>query len=63
MGKKRLNLMFKRKEAGLTQQQLGEKVGVKGKTIYTYESGERNPSIKTLLKIAEVLGCSIDEIA
>ena len=62
MKERMLKLMYKRKEARLTQQQLGEKVGVKGKTIYAYECGERRPSLKTLRKISEVLGCTIDEI-
>lgn len=33
-----------RKGAGLTQSEFGEKIGVKGNTITTYETGSRIPS-------------------
>ena len=33
-----------RKEKGLTQSEFGEKIGVKGNTITTYETGARMPS-------------------
>ena len=57
-----LKLMFKRKEAKLTQEGLGEKVGVLGKTIHNYESGERQPTPDMLRKLADALDCTIDDI-
>ena len=33
-----------RKKLGLTQTELGERIGVKGNTITNYETGMRNPS-------------------
>ncbi len=45
-----------RNKAGLTQEQLGEKLGFKGNTaIYRFESGTSSPSIETLSKLASVL--------
>lgn len=48
-----------RKAAGLTQQQLAEKSGLKYQNITKWERGERNPKIETLLKISEACGCSV----
>ena len=44
-----------RKEAGLTQKQLGEKLGVSAAMIGQYETGVRNPKLGTLKKIANAL--------
>ncbi len=48
---------------GLTQTQLGEKIGVTAVTITRYENSNRNPNIETLNKIAEALGVTINELA
>ena len=45
-----------RKAAGLTQEQLGEKIGVTGVTIMRYEKGERRPSYEQVKKMGEALG-------
>jgi transcriptional regulator with XRE-family HTH domain len=59
---KMLKLMYKRKEANLTQAMLAEKVGLKPMTIYHYEAGVRKPTAEKLKEIAEVLGCSIADL-
>jgi len=47
----------KRRELlGLLQPQLSEISGVSRRTIQLIENGKANPSLETLLKIAEVLG-------
>lgn len=51
-----------RKDKGLTQAQLGEKLGVAQSTVATWEMGEIAPRTKTLIKIAEVLQCTVDEL-
>ncbi len=51
-----------RKRAGLTQKELGQKVGVIPTSITQYESGKRKPSIITLKKLAAVLNCTTDEL-
>ena len=61
-GTKMLNLMYQRKKAGLTQEELAEKVGVKRMTIYNYEAGIRYPTPDRLKEIARVLGCSLDDL-
>ena len=49
-----------RKSKGLTMKELGEKVGVSESAISQYETGKREADFETLLKIGEVLDCSID---
>lgn len=45
-----------RKRAGITQEDLGAKLGVSGSMIAQYETDKRNPKKETLTKIADALG-------
>lgn len=47
-----------RKELGLTQTEFGEKIGVKGNTITTYENGTRTPSDAVVLAICREFSVS-----
>ena len=49
-----------RLRVGLTQQQLGEIIGVRKQTITGYEKGEREPDAIKLNKIAQVLNVTGD---
>ncbi len=49
-----------RNEAGLSQAELGSKVGLEKSTISSYESGTRTPTAYTAAKIAKALGVSLD---
>ena len=51
-----------RKSSGLTQQQLGEKIGVSAISIRKYESGDRIPSTTTLKVIADIFNVSLEEL-
>lgn len=44
-----------RLEKGMTQSELAEKVGLHQSAIARFESGESNPALKTILKIAGAL--------
>ena len=57
-----LKLMYERKKAGLTQGQLGERVGVKGFAVYQWEKGSRQPNAEMLNKLASALSCKVDDI-
>lgn len=59
MGEK---LKAARLAAGLTQVQFAEAVGCKQKDISRYESGLHEPGALTLKKMAQVLGCSMDDL-
>lgn len=48
-----------RKEAGLTQKQLGEKLGISQQQIAQYENGKRVPKIDTINNIAGALNMGI----
>lgn len=52
-----------RKEKGLTQKQLAEKVSVHQNAIGEYERGEVIPSFAVMVKISEVLDISLDWFA
>lgn len=47
---------------GLMRRDLAEKVGISHRTMSAIETGERNPSIQTLKKIAEALDCKVDDL-
>ena len=44
-----------RTNAGLTQEQVSEKLGIAKSTLSGYESGNREPSIATVAKILDIL--------
>lgn len=51
-----------RKEKGLTQEQLAEKLNVSGRTVSRWETGSNMPDISVLVEIAEFYDVSIPEI-
>lgn len=51
-----------RKKQNLTQLELANKIGVVESAISLYESGKREPDISTLIKLADCLNTSIDEL-
>ena len=56
------NIKKKRKEAGLTQHELSARLGVSPAMISQYESGARNPKRETLIKIANALDVTEQEL-
>ena len=59
MGEK---LKAARKAAGMTQQELAEKVGVQQRDISRWESCKREPGVLIVKKMAQALGCSMDDL-
>ena len=51
-----------RQLAGLTQEELASKVGVRRETIVRLEAGMYNPSLRLAVDISRVVGASIEEI-
>ena len=49
----------RRKELGINQQELANLAGVGINSLVAIERGKGNPSLKTLLRILEVLGLEI----
>ena len=56
------NIRRRRLEALLSQEELGLKVGVRQEMICQIEKGTKLPSLPLGNAIAEVLGCTVDEL-
>lgn len=52
----------RRKEQGLTQRQLAEKLAVSDKTISKWECGNGLPEVSLMLPLCEVLSISVNEL-
>ena len=64
MDQKKIGAFLKdlRRERGITQEQLAEQLGVSGRTISRWETGNNMPDISLLVEIAEFFDVSIPEI-
>ncbi len=51
-----------REDVGLTEKELGDRVGVTMNMISQVERGLKKPSAETLKRIADVLGVTVDEL-
>ena len=51
-----------RREAGYTQERLGEKLGVSNKTVSRWETGAYLPPVEMLQAISDLYGVSINEL-
>lgn len=51
-----------RKERGLSQEQLAEKIHRDPRTVVAIETGKRNPTLNTIDKISKSLGVKIKDI-
>lgn len=56
------NISKRRKELGLTQAQLAEKMGIEPETLSRFERGKHLPSLSTLEKLADLLLISIADL-
>ncbi len=56
------NLKKARKDAGVTQEDLAERIGVYAKDISRWENGKRVPSTLTFAMICREIGASADEV-
>jgi transcriptional regulator with XRE-family HTH domain len=56
------NLRRRRKELGLSQEQLGARANIQMADISRYESGSRDPRVSTVARLAVALDVSIAEL-
>ena len=56
------NIRRIRKERGLTLKQLGDEVGVSEAYIRAYETGRRNPKLKSLEALAKALHVNVEAL-
>ena len=59
MGEK---LRAARQAAGMTQAQLADALGCRVKDVSRWENGHVEPGALTLKKMAQALGCSMDDL-
>ena len=52
----------KREDAGLTQNQLSERLSIDRSTVAKWETGEAFPRADKLPQLAEILDCKIDDL-
>lgn len=51
-----------REANGLTQEELANQLGVNRSAVAMWEAGKAMPRADKLLKLAELLGCTVDEL-
>lgn len=51
-----------RQRAGMTQAQLAEAIGCKQKDVSRWEAGQIEPGVLTVKKMAQALGCIMDDL-
>lgn len=56
------NMKLIREQKQLTQKELADKLNVSRSWLEKVENGKVEPSLKLALRIAAVLGCSIEDI-
>lgn len=56
-------IRVKRTAAGLSRRELAERVGVSSTQIRRYERGEQSPTLPVARRLADTLGCTLDELA
>jgi transcriptional regulator with XRE-family HTH domain len=56
------NIKYLRKSRGLTQNDLGEKVGVNGSQVTKYEKGTSDPPVDKLVQIADIFDMNLQDL-
>lgn len=52
----------KRQAAGLSVLDVQKALGVSDATVYYWEAGKNKPTVEHLLKLADLYGCTVDEL-
>lgn len=55
-------IAYYRKLNGLTQKELGDKIGIGSKGISAWEVGRTEPSMEMVAKLTQVLNCSVSDL-
>ncbi len=61
-GGEKMNLKEARNRAGLTQQDIADKLKIDRSSVAKWESGEVMPRADKLKQLSEILGCTIDDL-
>lgn len=61
-GVRALNLKFLREKKNISQYRLSKESGISQGLISEYESGQKTPGMKNLLKLSQALGVSVSSL-
>ena len=53
-------IVFLRKQRKLTQEKVGELLNMSQRSVANWESGDRSPSLSTLIELSEIFNVSLD---
>ena len=53
----------KRKQMGMSQEELAQKLGISKVSVCWYENGERTPKYDVFIKLSEILKISLNELS
>ena len=56
------NIRIFRKQKNISQAQLAEKIGVSQTAVFYWEKGTREPDVKTIMKLSELLHVSLNDL-
>ncbi|WP_051131791.1 helix-turn-helix domain-containing protein [Oscillibacter ruminantium] len=56
------NIKRLREARGLNQSALADLLGIRPPSVWKLENGMQNPSYETLANMADIFGCSMDEV-
>jgi transcriptional regulator with XRE-family HTH domain len=56
------NIKYLRKQKGLTQEQLAEKIGIKRSLLGAYEEGRAEPGLNYLIKMSKIFDIPVDNL-
>ena len=57
-----MSFLSARNKAGLSQAVVADKLGIKPAAVSQWENGKTKPSADKLLEIAELYGCTVEEL-
>ena len=56
------HIAYYRKKAGMTQEQLSEKMGVTAQAVSKWENGLTCPDLNSVARLSEILGVSVEQL-
>ncbi len=59
---KNIKLIRTRNKAGLTQQELADRMQVTKSTISNWENGYSNPNLEKAIRLSDILNCDVKEL-
>lgn len=58
----RMGFLSARESAGFTQKKVAEELGIDQSAVSLWETGKTAPRVSILVKLADLYGCTVDEL-